>query len=247
MKADFFNVAAVILAAGESTRFNLGKPAPFQKVMLKIGEKPMIAYIVKLLKNLKIGQIIVVVGHYGSDIKKYFGQKLDYALQSRRLGTGHAVSYGLGKVKKTCDTILVVNGDDSFRYKTETLTKFLKKHQNSAATLTFMTVVKDDPSGLGRIVRNNKGQVLKVVEEKDAQNTAKKIREINCGAYVFEKDWLAANIKNVKPSPVTGEYYVVDLVGLAASQGKNVQTYKLPNPAEWFGVNTPEELAQANQ
>lgn len=247
MKPSFFkNVAAVILAAGESTRFAGGKPAPFQKVMLKVGHKPIIAYIVELLEKLKIGQIIIVIGHKGREIKKYFGKRADYALQEKRLGTGHATSCGLKKVKKNWRTVLVVNGDDSFRYQRQTLSNFLEKHQNSAATLTFLTAVKSNPMALGRVVRDINGEVLKIVEEKDASQNEKEIREINCGAYIFEKEWLRHNVSKLKPSTVTGAYYIVDLVELATKQGKNVQAFKLKNSNEWFGINTPEELEKVN-
>lgn len=246
MKTNFKNVAAIVMAAGESTRFAAGKPAPFQKVMRRVHGEPILAYLVEVLSKLKIGQIIIVIGHKGREIKKYFGKRVDYAPQRKRLGTADATYWGLKKVKKFCDTVLVINGDDSFRYKLETLVKFLTKHNKSVATLTFMTLMKDNPAGLGRVVRDNKGGVLKVVEEKEATPNEKEIREINCGAYIFEKDWLQNNITKVKPSTVTGEYYIVDLVGVAAKQDKLVQTFKLTDQAEWFGVNTPEELEKAN-
>lgn len=247
MKSSFENVAAIIMAAGESTRFYGGSPAPFQKVMLKVANRPILAFVVELLEKLKIGQIVVVIGHRGEDIKKYFGKRLDYAVQEKRLGTADAAKCGLAKVKKSCDTVLVINGDDSFRYKVSTLIKFLAQHKKSKAALTFLTVIKDNSFSLGRVIRNKAGQVLKVVEEKDASQNQRKISEVNCGAYIFDKKWLTKNISKLAPSKVTGEYYVVDLIKLAVKQGRQVETYNLDDPDEWFGVNTPEELKQANE
>ena len=247
MKTGFENISAIIMAAGESTRFYEGKLAPFQKVMLAVANKPILAFAVELLEKLRIGQIIVVIGHRGEDIKKYFGKRVDYAMQEKRLGTADATKWGLKKVKKSCDTVVVVNGDDSFRYKVSTLIKFLAHHKKSKAALTFLTVAKDKPFGLGRVIRDKRGQILKVVEEKDASGDQRKISEVNCGAYIFEKTWLRKNISKLAPSKVTGEYYVVDLIELAVKQGRQVETYKLDDPAEWFGVNTPEELKRANE
>lgn len=247
MEPNFKKVAAIVLAAGESTRFNFGKPASFQKVMLKVSGKPILATIVELLEKLKTGKIVIVIGHKGYEVKKYFGKKVDYAVQKRRLGTGHAVLCGLKKVSENFDTILVINGDDSFRYKLQTLSKFLEKHQKSFATLTFLTVIRANPFGLGRVVRGKNGHVLKIVEEKDATDVQRKIKEVNCGAYIFQKKWLQENISKLRPSPITSEYYIVGLVEFAVKQGVKVETFRLEDPAEWFGVNTPEELALANK
>lgn len=247
MQPNFKNVAAIVLAAGESTRFYGGESAPFQKVLLTVAGKPIISRVVELLEKLVLGQIIIVIGYKARDMKQHLGGKYTYAVQNERKGTGHALKCGLEQVREDLDTVLVLNGDDSFRYKPQTIAQVLKRHQGLRATLTFVTLEREDVSGLGRILRDQQGKVLRVIEEKDATVEQRLINEVNDGVYVFEKDWLSQNIKNVEPSPVTGEYYVVDLIGLAVSKGKNVQTYKLPNPAEWFGVNTPQELALANQ
>lgn len=243
----FGNVSAIVLAAGEATRFNYGKPASFQKVLQKVHGKPMIDYTVALLERLNLAQIILVIGHKGEDVKKHLGPKFDYVVQRRRLGTLNAAFFGLKKVKKESKLVLVINGDDSFRYKDKTISNLFKKHDEFGAVMTFLTLKKKNPAGLGRVIRDNKGEVKAMVEEKDANFWQKKITEINCGLYLFDKKWLVENIGKVKKSAVTGEFYLVDLVKVAQKQNNKVETYRLANPSEWFGVNTPEELVLANQ
>ena len=112
--------------------------------------------------------------------------------------------------------------------------------------LTFVLPMKEDPTGLGRVIRRSDGLISNIVEEKDATPEEKKVKEINDGLYVFDCDWFAENIKRVKKGP-QGEFYLVDLVKIAIDQKDRMATYTLPNDDEWQGVNTPEQLAEANQ
>lgn len=106
--------------------------------------------------------------------------------------------------------------------------------------------MKENPTGLGRIIRRSDGLIAKIVEEKDATDEERKINEVNDGLYVFDKKWFSHNIKKVKKSP-QGEYYLVDLIKLAIDQGDRMATYTLPNDNEWQGINTTEQLAEANR
>lgn len=241
------NVSAIIMAAGESTRFNKGKPALFQKVLQKVHGRPMIDYTVELLGKLQLGQIILVIGHKGQDVRRYLGGRFDYAIQRKRLGTLDATLCGLKKVKAKANLVLVINGDDSFRYKPKTLSQLIKTHLASDAVMTFLTLKKENPTGLGRIIRNQAGRVLAVVEEKDATEQQRRVTEINCGLYLFDKKWLVENIGKVKKSPVSGEYYLVDLVKIAKGQNDKIATCQLLDTSQWFGINTPKELLKANQ
>ena len=101
--------------------------------------------------------------------------------------------------------------------------------------------------GLGRVVRNKNGDLIGIVEEKEATDVQRKIKEVNDGLYVFERDWLLKNLTRVKKSPISQEYYLVDLVGIALKDKKKVVVYRLKDPNEWFGINTREELAAADK
>lgn len=237
--------ASIVLAAGKGTRFAGGTPSPKPKVLYEIGGRPMISYSLDLLKKLGLGEIIIVVGHQAEKVKELAGAGFKFALQDKRLGTGHAAKVGLAQVSSKAETVMVLNGDDSAFYKEETLKKVVEKHFSEANTITFITLEPTDPTGLGRIIREN-GQVVEIVEEKDATEQQKKIKEINDGVYVFGRSWLERNLPSIKKSPV-GEYYLVDLIRLAVSQGEKVEAFKLSDPSEWRGVNTPEELKAADR
>ena len=139
---------------------------------------------------------------------------------------------------------MLVNGEESDYYKVKTMKKVVEQHISAQNTITFVTLVLDDPTGLGRILRRN-GKVVGIVEEKAATAQQKSIREVNDGLYLFRRDWLEKYLPTIKKSAV-GEYYLVDLISLAVSQGEKVEAYKLSDPTEWKGVNTPEDLSEAD-
>ena len=173
-------------------------------------------------------------------------KKLNFVVQYKRLGTGHAVRTTLKYIDPSIEDILVLYGDDSFLYKPETIKRVLSLHDKSQADLTFITLRVDDPGGMGRIVHDAEGKVVRIIEEKAATEAQKKTREVNDGCYVFRTSWIREFIKQI-PLSATGEYYLTDLVEIGAKNGAKIETYTLADTREWFGVNTREQLAQANQ
>lgn len=237
------NTAFIILAAGRGSRIK----STFSKVLHEIGGKPMILKTIETIQKLKPDQIIAVVGFDAEDVKKaLLGNNVEYAHQNEQLGTGDATKVGLKKVIKSAETVVVLNGDDSAFYKPHTLQEVIKTHIKNKGALTFVTLEPKDPTGLGRVVRQN-GEVIKVVEEKDATEEEKKIEETNDGLYVFQKLWLKNNIEKIEKSKVTSEYYLLDLIKFAIDQKGKIVTYKLKNPEEWHSINTLEDLSQARQ
>jgi len=237
--------AAIVLAAGKGTRLAGGEPSPKPKVLYELAGRPMITYTLDRLRKLGLAEIVVVVGYQAAEVKKVAGGGYKFAYQAKQLGTGHAVSVGLGEVQPVINNILVVNGDDSAFYKSETIQKILKKHIGKGNTITFVSLELADPTGLGRVIRRAQ-KVVGIVEEEAASSAQKKIKEINDGVYVFRRGWLEANLPKIKKSPA-GEYYLVDLIGLAVGQKEPVGVFKLADTSEWQGVNTPEELAAADR
>jgi bifunctional UDP-N-acetylglucosamine pyrophosphorylase/glucosamine-1-phosphate N-acetyltransferase len=161
-------------------------------------------------------------------------------------GTADAAKAGFAKTSDLSKTLVVINGDDSAFYTPETIKKILEIHKERQRVLTFVSLIKENPTGLGRVIRGENGLITKIVEEKDATEDERKINEVNDGLYVFDKAWFSENIKLVKKGP-QGEYYLVDLIKTAIDQGEKMATYTLPNDDEWQGVNTPEQLAEANR
>lgn len=238
MKADF---AAIILAAGEGRRMKSSVP----KVLHKILGKPMIERTIETLSEIQPFQIITVVSPQNSDLLKgVLGNKTLYATQSLPLGTADATQAGLKKVGKDVQIVAVLYGDDTAFYKPSTIQTIYNHHQEVKPKITFATLVKENPKGLGRIIRKD-DKVIDIIEEKDASDVQKQIKEVNDGLYFFEKKWLTQNLPKIGPSPKTGEFYITDLIELALKNRQRVEAYKLADPSQWHGINTPQELKQA--
>lgn len=222
------------------------KSKTFNKVVLNLGEKPMILYTIELLEKLQIKPIIVVVGFARDSVMSVLGNRVIFAEQKKRLGTAHATQCGLKKLNSKTSDILVLNGDDSAFYTENLIEKLLETHLTSKAALTFLTIALDDPSGLGRIIRGKNGEVLAIVEEKDATEEEKKIKEVNPACYLFKRSFLKKYLGKVKKNKITGEYYLVDLIGIAVSNKEKVEAVEMKE-IPWRGVNTEKELKEARR
>lgn len=236
-----YDKAVIVLAAGEGKRLQSNLP----KVVNKLAGKPIISYTLNNLRESGFKNIVIVVGHKSDVVIDEIGPTYFYAYQKKQLGTGNAAQIGIEDVNKKYSDVLIVNGDDSAFYKPATFSNVWKYHENGRYKLTFVSVVLKNPHGLGRIVRDNGGSLLKIVEEKNANDDEKKIKEVNTGLYIFEREWLLDNIKKVKMSD-SGEYYITDLIKLAVKQGDRVGTYVLKDSSEWYGINTKEQLDWAD-
>jgi bifunctional UDP-N-acetylglucosamine pyrophosphorylase/glucosamine-1-phosphate N-acetyltransferase len=162
-------------------------------------------------------------------------------------GTADATDTGVRMVSERVNTVVVMYGDDTAFYSPDTINKVIDNHKENNAKLTFVTLLKDNPQGLGRIVRGADGGLTAIVEEKDATPEERKIKEINDGMYVFEKELLTKNLPNVKKNPITGELYINEVIRMVIEQKEKISIYRLPNDLEWQGVNTPEELERAKK
>jgi bifunctional UDP-N-acetylglucosamine pyrophosphorylase / glucosamine-1-phosphate N-acetyltransferase len=173
---------------------------------------------------------------------------IDFAFQEETKGTAHAIATGLAKVNKETEFVICLNGDDSTFYKISTLKQLVASHKKAKKPISMVTLyLNDQTRALGRVVRDEFDEFVKVMEHKDYILTDLLITEISCGAYVFDKNWLAENYNNVQPNAITGEFYVNELFDMAIAQKKGVNIYVLEDSNEWVGINTPEELAKANE
>lgn len=237
LKAD---MAAIILAAGKGTRMK----ANSQKVLRKISGRPIASYILLALRKCSFENVVFVVKHKKKDVIKRFLGHVSFVDQEKTLGTGHAVQKGMTKIPKNIKTVVVVNGDDSAFYTPDTIKDVLREHKENGRVITFVSLVREDVEGLGRVIRDKKGKLSGIVEEKEASGKEKKIKEVNDGLYVFDRKWLEKGLKKIKKSKV-GEYYLVDLIKIAIQEGKKVDTYRLHDNTEWQGVNSSEQLEKA--
>lgn len=232
------------MAAGKGKRMNSKEK---NKVSLELEGRSMISYSIALLNKVQLVPIVVVVGFAKESVKKALKRhKVLYAEQKKRLGTAHAVWQALKVLPKEVSGVLIVNGDDSYLYPARLLKRLIRTHQEKQAILSLLTIEKENPFGLGRILRNSKGKVVGIVEHKDATEEQKRIKEINPQCWVFQRKFLEEFLPKVKKSKVTGEYYLTDLVELAVRNNKKIEAIK-GGKIPWRGVNTPEELKEARR
>ncbi|MFH1186693.1 MAG: sugar phosphate nucleotidyltransferase [Candidatus Levyibacteriota bacterium] len=234
-------IGAIILAAGKGTRMNSKK---INKVTLPLADKPMILHSIHLLQNMKIGALVVVVGFAKQSVIKLLDGGIIFAEQRKRNGNARAVVFGLEKLPKQIKDVIVLNGDDSAFYSEKIIKDMIKLHSSSNASLTLLTTEREDPKGLGRIIRDKNEKILSIREEKDASPKQKKIKEVNPACYIFKVSFLKKYLKQVQKSSVTGEYYIVSLVDIGIKHGEKIETLKIKK-FPWRGVNTDDELIEA--
>ncbi len=238
------NTAAIVLAAGRGTRM---KAKTKNKVAFSLHGKPMVAHTVDHLTLAGVAQIIAVVGFAKESVKAALGERVDYATQSEPLGTGHALKAAIPTLNSNIDTVLTVYGDDSAFYPVSLYHEMVEELKLKNCDLLFLTIHKDDPTGLGRIVRSQSGGIERIVEEKNATDEERKIKEINTGFYCFNRSFLEKYIDQIQKNPLTGEYYATDMVEIALRNNKKVCAYFRPDSSIWHGVNNRSDWARAQK
>ncbi len=240
------DVKSVILAAGKGTRMKSDLP----KVLHPIFDLPLLGYVIKALNSTElISENIVVVGHGAEQVEAFVNSYTDKAkcvLQSPQRGTGDAVSKASDILKDFDGTVLVICGDTPL-VQPETLKEFISSHHNSNAALTVMSAIFENPSNYGRIVRNSDGSLKCITEEKDATPEIKQIKEINAGIYCLDKKLIFPMFSKLQSNNAQGEYYLTDIVAMAAKEGLKVQAYTLENNEEIYGINSKANLAEATK
>lgn len=236
-------ISVIILAAGQSTRMRSKLP----KVVHPIAGRPMIWYGVHLAQALlgDDGRPVLVVGHQAERVQAVVGDAAEYVLQHEQKGTGHAVMMARELVEPRQGTVMVYYGDMPL-LREETLQDLLRVHEarRHETPLTMLTVRSHEAMGFGRVVRDAAGRILEVVEEAVATEEQKAITELNCGVYCFESAWLWPRLSRI-PLSSKGEYYLTDLVGMAAAEGHTVASSAIDDTAEVLGINTRVHLACA--
>lgn len=237
------DIAAVILAAGEGTRIKARRK---NKVAYKLAGKPMIRYTAETLEKAGIEEIVVVVKFAEKSVRDALrGKKIIYARQKDKKGTAPALESGLEVVSGGIQNILVMYGDDSAFYPVELFQFILTEHQKHESDVTLLSIKVDNPKGLGRILRDNGGKVLGIVEEKVATDEQREIKEINTGCYCFRRDFIKKRIGEIEINPVSQEYYLTDIVEVALNHGDRVHVCLYPDNSIWHGINDKSQWAKA--
>lgn len=234
------NRFAVILAAGQGTRMK----SKLYKVLHPVCGKPMVEHVIDHVSQLEMKSIVTIIGHGAEKVKQYLGTKSEYALQEEQLGTAHAVKQAESVLGNMSGTTLVICGDTPL-ITPDTMKALLEYHTNTNAKATILTAYSEDPTGYGRIIRNEKGSVEKIVEHKDASMAELTVREINTGTYCFDNQSLFLALKEVKNDNVQGEFYLPDVIEILKNKGETISAYQTADMEETLGVNDRIALAQA--
>jgi bifunctional UDP-N-acetylglucosamine pyrophosphorylase/glucosamine-1-phosphate N-acetyltransferase len=232
-------LGVILLAAGQGTRMKSDLP----KVLHSLGGKALFLHVLDTAQRLEPERIAVVIGHGAEAVKRaYAGNGVAWAIQEKQLGTGHAVLCAQEAFDGFAGDVLILSGDVPL-IEEKTLRAMIERHRSHSAVLTVLTANLREPRGYGRILRDHRGKLAGIVEEKDATDGQRKVREINAGVYVAAAPFLFAALSGVKNNNRQGEYYLPDIVAVGLDQGKRIETMAAEDVREILGVNTREELA----
>ena len=221
---------AIILAAGKGTRMKTELP----KCAFPLLKKPMVTYIIEALESINIDQIICVVGHKKEVLQDILKDRVKYAIQEEQLGTVHAVKCALDFIDDNGYTI-ILPGDTPLIDK-EILDQLIEVHKSNKNDFTIGTIVLDNPFGFGRIVRDSSNSVLRIVEEKDASEEERKIKEINTGLFLVDNKLLKKALLEIKNNNAKGEYYLTDIVEILSKEAK-IGTFTIKDTYKLNGIN----------
>lgn len=237
------DVAALVLAAGMGKRMN----SDLAKVLHEMAGRPLLGHVIETLDLLGVGRQVVVVGHQRDRVRAAFAHRddLEWAVQAEQRGTGHACMMAEPALGEFAGTLLVVCGDTPLLTAT-TLHRLLGTHAASGASVTVLSMRLADPKGYGRIVRTETGDgIERIVEEKDATAEQKAIDEVNSGIYAFHYPALVSVLGRLTADNSQGEYYLTDTVSLMQAAGLRAAVECAENADELLGINTPDQLAEA--
>lgn len=231
---------SVILAGGKGTRIRSDKP----KVIHKVNGVPMVKRVTNTLENIGITNNIYIIGYKREMVLDVMGD-IPYVVQEEQLGTGHAVLIAKEKIEEHKDDVLITYGDAPL-IREETLFSMKKIFEEKKLDGILLSCEVKNSYAYGRIIKDN-GKVVNIIEEKDATEEEKKIKEINVGVYIFKYDKLIYALERLTNNNAQGEYYLTDVVKILSESGANIETYVTLDEDEILGVNSKDQLAQAEK
>jgi len=233
----------LIMAAGLGTRMKSKRA----KVLHELGGSPLIAHVSRTAQTLDPRAIVVVVGHQAEEVERAVlaevGELASFVIQAKQRGTGDAVESARSFLETSESLVLVLSGDVPM-IKAETLRRFVEHHNNAGATCSILSVRLENPTGYGRIIRDENDSFRKIVEQRDATVEQRQVREINSGIYCFEAKELFQALRRLEPANDQGEYYLTDVPEIIMSSGGTVSLYLHNDARELSGINTRAELAE---
>jgi bifunctional UDP-N-acetylglucosamine pyrophosphorylase/glucosamine-1-phosphate N-acetyltransferase len=234
--------SAVVLAAGKGTRMK----SELAKVLHPVAGQPMLAHVLRALQAIETDRTVVVVGHQAEAVRSICdGFGVDTVLQSEQLGTGHAVEQARALLAPLAGHTLILCGDVPL-LASATMRRLRDATVQAQAAGAVLTAIATDPTGYGRILRDDERRVVAIVEHKDASEEQRRIREYNTGTYCFRSDLLWSSLSSVGRDNAQGEYYLTDVVGILVAQGHSILGVVCPDEREVQGVNTLQDLERVN-
>lgn len=234
---------ALILAAGKGIRMK----ADLAKVLHSIEGKPMLHYVLEAARGAGAEKIVVIIGHQAQKIREQFADSgCVFVEQKPQLGTGHAVLQARSELAGYQGLTVILCGDVPL-LKPATIKNLIKEHIAAGACVTVLTTALPDPRGYGRILKNDDGNIIKIVEQNDATDAEKKITEINTGIYCVNTPFLFSALEKINNNNKQKEYYLTDIIEITCQAGRKVKAYLTKDYLEVMGINTSEELFRAGQ
>ena len=233
------SAVAVVLAAGLGKRMGASIP----KVLFTLHGKPLIRWVIESSRAAGVGRVVAVIGYQGELVLDAVADlAVEFVWQRERLGTGHAVLQTESLLSTHAGPVVVLNGDVP-RIRPQTISSLIEARDSANAAAALVTVLMDDPTGYGRIVRRPDGLVDRIVEERDADTNTKGIKEINTGTFCFRGQELFPALHQLTNDNAQGEYYLTDVVSVLCRKGLSVIACQSADPDEAHGVNSLEQLA----
>lgn len=236
-------IATVILAAGKGKRMKSDLP----KVLHPLNGRPMVQYVIDLAEAINSQKIVLVVGHKKELVMEATkNRQVEYVVQEPQLGTGHAIVQTEPLFKDYRGNILVLSGDVPL-LRAESIQKLIHRHEEENPLVTLLTSEMEDPAGYGRVLRNEYGFVEKIVEDKDADEATKQIKEINVAIYIFKSIPLFKTLPLLKNHNKQGEYYLPDVIKIYVERKEKIAAVLTPDVEETHGINDVEQLVRAEE
>lgn len=236
------DLSVLILAAGQGVRMKSNLP----KVLHPLAGRPMILHALETARKLTGAAPVLVVGHGAEAVERVVGDGVETVEQEEQLGTGHAVLQARDLLLGSADLVLVYYADMPL-LREETLAQLVDRQRENDGPITMLTVIRDNPQGFGRVVRDGERAIKAIVEEAVATPEQLEISELNAGVYCFQADWLWEHVDQISLTRPKGEYYLTDLVEMAVEEGRNVEGVVTEDASEVLGINTRVHLAQAER
>lgn len=231
---------AVILAAGQGTRMK----SKLYKVLHPVLGRPMVQHVIEQVKAVQLDKLVTVVGHGADAVIEHIGNESEFVIQEEQLGTGHAVLQAEDLLKNKDGTTIVVCGDTPLITE-DTYKKLFEHHESCGAKATILTAKAQDPTGYGRVLRNEQQEAERIVEHKDASEQERQVTEINTGTYCFDNQALFAALQDVSNDNAQGEYYLPDVIEILKEKSEKVTAFMTPEFEETLGINDRVALGQA--